>query len=101
MVELIKLNVKPLTEAYEKGFETITSSHVPVEQLEVAREQLIGNLHNMFTDFDKEFLLDVKRGTANWASFHYPHVEHLPAVAWKIINLDKMSRKRERLHATN
>ncbi len=40
---------------------------------------------------DKELLLDIKRGTANWANFYYPHVEQLPAVAWKLINLNKMS----------
>ena len=91
MVELINPNIKPLTEVYEKEFETMTSTYVPVEQLAETREQLISTLNNMLTDFDKEFLLDIKRDTANWANFHYPHVEHLPAVAWKLINLDKMS----------
>ncbi|RBP51327.1 nucleotidyl transferase AbiEii/AbiGii toxin family protein [Arenicella xantha] len=91
MVELVKPNRKPLEEVYEKEFETMTNSQVSVEQLEETREQLISNLHNMLTDFDKEFLLDIKRGTADWANFYYPHVEQLPAVAWKLINLDKMS----------
>ncbi len=91
MVELVKPNRKPLTEVYEKEFETMTRSHVSVEQLKETREQLINTLHKMLTDFDKEFLLDFKRGTANWANFYYPHVEQLPAVAWKLINLDKMS----------
>jgi len=90
MVELIKPNLKTLQEVYEKEFETMTSSHVPLEQLEETREQLISTLHNMLTDFDKQFLLDIKRGTADWANFYYPHVEQLPAVAWKLINLDKM-----------
>lgn len=91
MVELIKPNLKPLREVYEKEFETMTSSPVSVEQLEETREQLINTLQSMLTDFDKEFLLDIKRGTADWANFYYPHVEELPAVAWKLINLDKMS----------
>lgn len=91
MVELIKPNLKPLREAYQREFETMTSSHVPVEQLAETREQLISTLHNMLTDLDKDFLLDIKRGNANWANFYYPHVEEMPAVAWKLINLDKMS----------
>jgi len=90
MVELIKPNRKPLTEVYEKEFKTMTSSHVSVEQLEETREQLISTLQSMLTDFDKQFLLDIKRGTADWANFYYPHVEQLPAIAWKLINLDKM-----------
>lgn len=90
MVELIKPNLKTLQEVYEKEFETMTSSHVPLEQLVETREQLISTLNNMLTDFDKRFLLDIKRGTVDWANFYYPHVEQLPAVAWKLINLDKM-----------
>ena len=80
MVELIKPNRKPLVEAFEEEFETMTSTPVSLEELENTREQLIHTLQNMLTDFDKNFLLDIKQGVANWSTFYYPHADKLPAV---------------------
>ena len=91
MVELINPNRKPLVDAFEKEFESMTSTPVSLKELENTREQLIHTLQNMLTDFDREFLLEIKQGTAKWADFHYPHAEFLPAVAWKLINLDQMN----------
>lgn len=91
MAELIKPNLKPLREVYEKEFETMTNSPVSLEELIKTREQLINTLQTMLTTFDKKFLLDVKRGTADWTNFYHSHVEQLPAVAWKLKNLDKMN----------
>jgi predicted nucleotidyltransferase component of viral defense system len=91
MAELLKPNLKPLADVFEKEFESMTSTAVLLSELEKAREQLISSLQNMLTDFDRKFLLDIKQGNANWADFYYPHAEHLPAVAWKLINLDKMN----------
>jgi len=91
MVELLKPNLKPLADSFEKEFESMTSATVSLKELKDARDQLISTLHSMLTTFDREFLLDIKRGTANWNNFYYPHAEKLPAVAWKIINLDKMT----------
>ncbi|MFT5612505.1 MAG: hypothetical protein ACI9I4_002103 [Neolewinella sp.] len=90
MAELLKPNRKSLVDAFEKEFESMTSTAVPLKDLENAREQLISTLLSMLTDFDRKFLLDIKQGTANWTNFYYPHAEKLPAVAWKLINLDKM-----------
>ena len=69
----------------------MTSTAVSLSELENAKEQLIWSLQNMLTDFDRKFLLDIKQGTANWTDFYYPHAEELPAVAWKLINLEKMT----------
>ena len=96
MAELLKPNLKPLEDIFKKEFESMTSTPVPLEELEDAREQLISTLQNMLTDFDRKFLLSIKQGTANWDSFYYQQVEQLPAVTWKLINLNKMTPEKRK-----
>jgi hypothetical protein len=71
---------------------------IPVapEDLDQARHKLINDLHAMFTDVDKEFLLSVKHGQPKWNQFAHPHAEQLPAVRWKLQNIAHMAPEKRR-----
>jgi hypothetical protein len=69
----------------------MTLVSVMPEDLEEVRRNLVAELRAMFTDADKEFLLSVKRGNANWKSFAYPAAEQLPAVQWRLQNIERMT----------
>jgi hypothetical protein len=57
---------------------------------------MITKLHSALTEKDKQFLLSVKRGDADWNNFAIPAAEKLPAVKWKLHNLAIMkTSKRE------
>ena len=52
------------------------------------------------TDADRNFLLALKRGTPDWQTFALPEAERLPAIQWKIYNLNRMnSGKRKKAAA--
>ena len=90
MCELLNPNCKSLEEIYTKEFRNMTTEVVPLPDLIEARKQLIKNIQGALNDQDKEFLLSIKKRQANWEHFYYPEVRNLPAIKWKLHNLEKM-----------
>ena len=44
-------------------------------------------------DEHRHFLLSFKRGEPDWALLDVPGVDELPAVRWRMMNLDRMASK--------
>jgi len=44
----------------------------------------------------KAFLLSVKQGNPDWSLIDLPHVSELPAVQWKLKNLENMPERKHR-----
>lgn len=102
--ELLAPNWKPLADSYAQQFAGMTVLPVTLEQLEVTRERLLNQLRRLMTERDKAFLLSLKAGEPDWALFPYPRIAELPAVQWKLRNLQTMKTTqrlaaRERLEA--
>ena len=51
--------------------------------------QLLSDL----TENKKKFIVSVKSKKAEWDLIEVDHVKDLPAVKWKLLNLDKMDKK--------
>lgn len=97
MAELLDPVLQSLDEAYEKEFKHMTAQAVSLESLEATRNQLITELHAALNTDDKEFLVSLKQGHIDWQNFSYPEVQHLPAIKWKVHNLQQMDAvKRQR-----
>jgi len=45
---------------------------------------------------DKEFLIQFKEGIPDWHYFSVPHIKDLPAVKWKILNLNQLGKDKRR-----
>lgn len=91
IAEMLSPRFVPLSSAFNSEFSGMTLVSVTPEDLEEARRKLVAELRAMLTDADKEFLLSVKRGYANWKSFAYPAAKQLPAVQWKLQNIERMT----------
>lgn len=78
------------------GLELIDMVNTPVtvEELEAAREQLVSTIHAQLTPEEKQFLISFKAKKPNWALLGLPDIDKLPAVRWKMLNLEKMSADR-------
>jgi hypothetical protein len=61
---------------------------------------LISKIKNDLTDDEKRFLLSLKKREPDWDLLGLKGVENLPAVRWKLINLNKMPAKKH-LQALN
>lgn len=94
IVELLNPTMQDIEPAYRAEFSGMVAEPVSLETLIESRTQLVQILNNTLTDADKRFLLAVKKGGADWTQFAYPQALHLPAIQWKLHNLERISDKK-------
>lgn len=93
MSELPSPKFKSLRAEYSASFQGMTRQAVSLAELETTREALVDYLRRHLTETDKRFLLSFKERQPEWALLGLPHVKELPAVRWKLANLEKMPAK--------
>lgn len=89
--ELMAPRWKALTRSYQDEFAGMTNTEVTQAQLEQARTDMVNALQAHFTERDRDFLLSFKRGTPDWGLFDEPAAAQLPAVRWKLMNIEKLA----------
>ena len=100
MNELLKPNLLDIKPIFQKEFLDMTDKAINCEELERTRNQLIDYLHKNLTEKERKFLLSIKNGEPDWALMDGIKIDNLPALKWKVINIQKMD-KQKRLDATN
>lgn len=96
MAELLCPTRKDITESFEREFKDMTERPVTLDNLLQARERLIQEIHDGLTDEDRAFLLSIKGRKPDWSLLDLEGIQDLPAVRWKLINLDRMSEDKHR-----
>ncbi len=61
-----------------------------------ARERMVAELHAGLDPNEREFLLSLARNEPNWALLGIEHLEQLPGVRWKLVNLEQLARANPR-----
>jgi predicted nucleotidyltransferase component of viral defense system len=97
MAELLNPHRKDIQSVYEGEFANMAEIHVSIEALEEARENLIQSIQQGLTEDEKQFLLSFKRRSPNWPLLGLEGIEDLPAVKWKLLNLNKMPEDKHTL----
>jgi predicted nucleotidyltransferase component of viral defense system len=92
LARIVAPRPKPIAELFERQFANMTAEPITVAQLERAREELIATLHGNIGENEKAFLLSFKRGEPRWDLLGVEHAIELPAVRWKLQNLERMER---------
>jgi hypothetical protein len=64
--------------------------------LEQARADLIAAVRARLGDREKDFLVSFKRGEPRWELLGVSHAPDLPAVRWKLHNLERMGEARRK-----
>ena len=90
MAELLAPTRKDIEAVYKGEFSGMAVESISLESLYAAREELITTVQRMLTEQDRQFLLAVKRGDADWSQFPIPDAQRLPAIQWKLHNLGLM-----------
>ncbi|MXI87760.1 nucleotidyl transferase AbiEii/AbiGii toxin family protein [Sphaerochaeta halotolerans] len=90
IVEILDPRLLDIKQTYETDFSGMTSGPTTLAELEEARYALVRTVHDMLDERDKQFLIGFKEGHPDWSYFSVPHIQHLPAVRWKIYNLDRV-----------
>ncbi|MCP4110925.1 MAG: nucleotidyl transferase AbiEii/AbiGii toxin family protein [Desulfobacteraceae bacterium] len=99
IAELLNPNLKDIRAIFENEFKGMTRVEILLENLLEARDELISTVRNSLTYTEKAFLLSVKQGRPDWSLSgleRLEHIESLPAVRWKLKNIQKMEKKKHR-----
>jgi predicted nucleotidyltransferase component of viral defense system len=94
MHELLDPKRKDVRRIYENEFAGMPIEEVAYKDLIAAREKLIEALKKDLTDDEKTFLVSIKAGEPNWSVMGLKGIENLPALQWKLLNIQKMSTKK-------
>ena len=81
-------------DVYENEFKGMTDINVSYDELIAVRKLLIENIHSKLTEQDRLFLVSFKNAAPDWDLLGIEGIENMPAVKWKLQNINKMDRKK-------
>lgn len=99
MHEIIIPTLHNKKDEFEKEFVGMTNITFSYGDFESTRTSLIKILTEQMTKEEKLFLLSIQDGTPEWDKLEIPNLDSLPALKWKVQNVQKME-KGKREHAT-
>lgn len=77
----------------------MTNVAVPIAQLSEARTRLIADIKARMDDDTRRFLLSLHDAEPDFGLIGLPHAADLPAVRWKLQNLERLRRDNPDKHA--
>jgi hypothetical protein len=83
----------PLEPAFTNEFSGMTRDEVALTLLEQTQELLIAELPHALTSAHREFLLSLVSADPKWNLMPFTHLQHLPALQWKLLNLRKLKTR--------
>ncbi|HEC44251.1 MAG TPA: nucleotidyl transferase AbiEii/AbiGii toxin family protein [Bacteroides sp.] len=88
--ELLSPILKDQRSAFDNQFAGMTTVEFSYEDYVATRALLIKTIGESLTDEDKRFFLSFESGEPDWELFPIPVLKHLPAIQWKLININKL-----------
>jgi hypothetical protein len=83
---------KDITLAYEGSFVGMTTGPVTLDALLEIRERLFRELPAALDANEREFLRSLVHAQPDWSLLDIPHLADLPAIRWRLQNLEQLSR---------
>ena len=90
--EVLFPKTKPLAPGFSNEFAGMTREEVSPDALLVAQARLIADLPRQPTERHRSFLLSLVRAKPEWTLLPFPHLQELPALKWKLLNLVKLKK---------
>jgi predicted nucleotidyltransferase component of viral defense system len=84
--------LRDMTYDYERTFKGMTSDPVQLTELLATRERLINDLQRNLDANERQFLLSLVNNAPDWGLLNVAHVDQLPAIRWKVKNLDQLAK---------
>jgi len=96
--ELLSPILKDQKPAFETQFAGMTLEPFTYNDYESTRKTLIEIIQQRLTDDDKKFLLSFETGMPKWDLLPYELIKKLPAVKWKLLNIQKLKEANPKKH---
>lgn len=90
--EVLFANQLDLTQAYKNEFVGMTEDPVSLDLLLETRARLFDELPQALTDSQRQFLISLVKAEPDWTLMSCPHLEQLPAIRWKLANLERLKK---------
>ncbi|PXV59712.1 Nucleotidyl transferase AbiEii toxin, Type IV TA system [Dyella jiangningensis] len=92
--EVLFGNDKDVAAEYERAFVGMTEVDSSLDTLLQARRQLRSELPQRLTAAQRQFLTGLVRAEPDWSLLHCQHAAQLPALRWKLSNLETFRQRR-------
>lgn len=96
MNELLLPRIKDIKDVYEDHFVGMAQINVPLDDLREIQRGLAEVLVRALDDDERAFLLSMKRRTPEWSHLGIEHLERLPALQWKLLNIQRMDPEKRK-----
>lgn len=96
--EVIKPVFTDQRQAFETQFSGMANIPFTYDDYERTRSQLVEEIHSKLTNDNRSFLLSFKRGTPDWGKLSLKKVNELPAVQWKLHNIERLKQANPKKH---
>lgn len=97
--ELLNPNLIDLDMPYAREFEGMTKKPVTLEELSETRIRLVRDIRERCDDDAKTFLRSLHGGEPDFSVIDRVRAADLPAIKWKLINLNKLKSENPEKHA--
>jgi len=95
MNELLAPNELDMQEIFDKEFSGMTEGRIDYNTLSNTRSLLINTIQEILTSDEKDFLISLKSDDPDWSLMGLPNISELPAIKWKLQNIQKMSEAKK------
>lgn|SRR5574338_10802 len=85
---------KDIAGEYESNFVGMTTDTVSLDTLLTTRARLRGEVLQRLTTNQRRFLVGLTRARPDWALLQCSHAAELPALRWKLVNLQTFQKRR-------
>ena len=92
--EVLFGNAKEIAGEYTNSFVGMTTTAVSLDTLLQTRARLRAELPQRLTDKHRKFLTGLARAQPDWGLLKCPHAAELPALRWKLANLQSFAQRR-------
>lgn len=92
--EVLFGNDKDIAAEYERAFVGMTEVPCSLDTLLDARARMRHELPHRLTAMHRQFLSGLVRAEPDWSLMQYPHAADLPALRWKLANLETFRKRR-------
>jgi hypothetical protein len=94
--EVLFPNEQLIDVIFEQEFVGMTAKPVALDALKATRRTLLETLPNALTDRHRQFLLSLVKAEPRWELLPFAHARELPALQWKLQNLQKLRRNAQK-----
>jgi hypothetical protein len=88
--ELLQPRLKDIRQTFEREFVGMPVGKISLDTLLATREQMVVEIRSRLDEPSKLFLRSFHRLRPDWDLINSPTIRSLPAIRWKLMNLERL-----------